>query len=291
MSLGWQARWVDLWRGALAFSRGAGLGTLSRARGAIEPRQQETEGVSAEPRGKAWRLLCIFNHWDDGRGDGQARRHLAAPLADGVHGGRWLPWVAYTRPHVDKLWVHGWGLGWVKMGGRELGWLVLLATLLRSHCDTAAPHLHPARWVRSPCTKGQCADPRLQQRAGSLITGPGTGTGGVKPCPPGTVGLPNFLLAWNKATHVLLCRLSCGRSPLLQQVQCRSLAFPAVAKTALQSHRIPRLSLARAFGQWNVVRPVCLADAVSGELVHDHSEPRHLRAREPYLLAKKNKNK
>ena len=94
---------MDLWRGALAFSRGAGLGTLSRARGAIEPRQQETEGVSAEPRGKAWRLLCIFNHLDDGRGDGQARRHLAAPLADGVHGGRWLPWVAYTRPHVDKL--------------------------------------------------------------------------------------------------------------------------------------------------------------------------------------------
>lgn len=88
---------------ALAFSRGAGVGTPSRAGGASEPSQQEPEGVNAEPRGKAWRLPCISHRWDDGRGDGQAGRHLAAPLAGGVCGGRWLPWATYTRPHVDKL--------------------------------------------------------------------------------------------------------------------------------------------------------------------------------------------
>lgn len=87
----------------LAFSRGAGVGALSRAREAGEPRQQATEGVSAEPRGKAWRLPCISDCWDDGRGDGQAGRHLAAPLASGVRGSRWLPWAAYMRPDVDKL--------------------------------------------------------------------------------------------------------------------------------------------------------------------------------------------
>ena len=89
--------------GALAFSRGVGVGTPSRAGGASEPSQQEPEGVNAEPRGKAWRLPCISDCWDDSQGDGQAGRNLAAPLAGGVRGSRWLPWTAYTQPHVDKL--------------------------------------------------------------------------------------------------------------------------------------------------------------------------------------------